>query len=428
MFRYQVLLLLLFTLFSCQEEKQHFKVATSSKGGSYYTIGTQISALFNQKHPNTFLEVVSNDTLSSSVNCQLLLDKKVDFALCQNDVSFSHEGVQKVHINSILPLYPEICFIIFPDSLNPQSLRELIVGKRIGLGPKNSGTANFMTHLFKHFGILPSEYTPIYTGFDENLLSHPDIDVSCAMTGFNNQRIQRILTEQNGKLFSLDQQRHLFDNGSSVDGFCLLYPRSKKFIIPKKLYQIAPEEPILTVAVDAILLTHSDTPQELINEFTQTIIHNSQLLSNKNSLLGQLSENFDTQRLNFPLHEGARIYYERDKPSFFERYAEMIGVVFSIFVVLVGAISSIQKFWHQRQKDLIDEFYIKVIKIENRTKNFKTVEDCIENIEKVRELKNEAFLLLVREKVRADESFRIFISQANDTIRYIESKRQFLRD
>ncbi len=415
--------LLVCIIFSaCKKEKKTYRIATSSESGSYYTIGHQLSNLFEQTFPEKSLSVVSNDTLSSNTNCQLLLDKKVDFALCQNDVSFYQDDLKEIQVNSIIPLYSEICFIIFPDSLNPKSLKELIVGKRIGIGPKESGTAAFMKTLFEHFNIQQDEYTPIYTSFDQNLLSNPNIDVSCAMTGFNNSRIQKMLSQEHGKLFSLDQPNESNEGGSSVDGFSMLYPRSKKFIIPKNLYKTAPSTPIITISVDAILLTHSNTPIELINQFTKSIVHNSQTLSNKNSLLGELSENFDKEHLNFPLHEGSRIYYERDKPSFFERYAEMIGVIFSIFVVVIGAVSSLQKLFHQRQKDLIDEFYIKVIKIENKTKNFTTIEDCVEHIEQVRALKNDAFLLLVREKVRADESFRIFISQANDTIRYIEHK------
>lgn len=415
------LFLVLFFLTNCKQDKTHYTIATSSQGGSYYGIGTQLSTLFSQCFSDKKLEVISNDTLSSDVNCQLLLSKKVDFALCQNDVSYQQKGLQTIHINSILPLYPEICFIIYPDSIEPTSLKDLVNGKRIGIGPKNSGTARFMKYLFNYFDIEENDYTPIYTNFENNHLANDSIDISCSIAGFNNERIEKMLTEERGKLFSLDKG-HEFDEGNAIDGFCMLYPRSKKYIIPKKIYKQNPKKPILTVAIDAVLLTHSDTPKEVIETFTQNIFRKSQLLSNHNSLLGNLSEKFQKEQLNFPLHEGARIYYERDKPSFFERYAEMIGVLFSIFVVFIGAFSSLQKILHQRQKDLIDEYYVKVIKIENKVKHLQTVDECNENITIIRNIKNEAFLLLVREKVRADESFRIFINQANDTIKYLEHK------
>jgi hypothetical protein len=37
-------------------------------------------------------------------------------------------------------------------------------------------------------------------------------------------------------------------------------------------------------------------------------------------------------------------------------------------------------------------------------------------VEKVRELQNEAFDMLIREKLAADESFRIFVTLSNDII------------
>jgi len=56
-------------------------------------------------------------------------------------------------IRTVAPLYPEVCFIIYPDSLKPKDLRALIIGKRVGVGPMESGTAKFMISLFLHFGI-----------------------------------------------------------------------------------------------------------------------------------------------------------------------------------------------------------------------------------------------------------------------------------
>ena len=78
-------------------------------------------------------------------------------------------------------------------------------------------------------------------------------------------------------------------------------------------------------------------------------------------------------------------------------------------------------------KDVIKErnkraYQKKKDKIENKVKHLNTIDECNQNITIIRNIKNEAFLLLVREKVRADESFRIFINKANDTIKYLEHK------
>jgi TRAP transporter TAXI family solute receptor len=419
----------LFSLTSCHTDKKDFVLATASKSSTYYDVGNILSQVIN-KESDYKIAILSNDSLNTITNCNLLKLNKVDLALAQNDTPFDvimHDSLSANNskLRSLFPIYSEILFIIAPDSIHTNSLDELIIGKRIGMGPENSGTAKFLKVLFSKFGISDSSYTPVFTPFGKNLLSNDSIDVSCAITGFNNARIKHMLENEHGVIFSLDNYE-LLHRGSTVDGFCMKYPRSEPFIIPKKIYSTQPEKPVLTVAIKSVLLTHSDIDDLDIYHLVETIFKNTQLLANHDALLGELTENFDPNKLNFPLHDGMKMYLERNKPSFFERYAELVGVLFSILVVSIGAINTFKKGLVKKKKDRIDVYYELILKIEDEIIDTNQITDLELLSNKIRKLKKKAFKLLVDEEVEANESFRIFISLSNDTLELIDKKNHTL--
>jgi TRAP transporter TAXI family solute receptor len=423
-FSFLAILFLALSITSCNTEKK-YKIATSSKSGTYYRVGEIIGEVLS-KEAGFEVEVLEGKEYTTISNCKLLLEEEVDFALAQNDTKLAYllEKDQKAHdlnIRTVIPVYPEVCFIVYPDSLNPKNIRELVIGRRIGIGPEESGTSKFMKSLFLHFGISEDEYTPVYTSFGDNNISNEEIDISCAITGFNNRRIVNMLQKEKGKLFSFDDPNLAF-HGSAVDGFCLKYPRARTFIIPRNTYGASPDTPILTLAVDCVLLTHSGMDEVEIYEFTEQFFENIQLFANQDALLGTINEKFNQQQMNFPLHRGVKQYLERNKPSIFERYAELGGVMFSICVVLFGLINSYGKRTQQKKKDRIDEFYVVLLKIEKEIPTYQTEQEVIEAKEKVFQCKITAFELLVDEKLKANESFRIFISLLSDTLLLLEKK------
>ena len=91
-----------------------------------------------------------------------------------------------------------------------------------------------------------------------------------------------------------------------------------------------------------------------------------------------------------------------NQPSFFERYAEAFGVIFSILVVAFGGFTSLKKI----RKERIDKYY-------------KRVMNC-KNVDELEELSNEAVSQLQNEKLTADESFTIFLNLVEKRRREIE--------
>lgn len=415
-----ILLLTLWAFTACEDSKE-YKMATSTESASYVQVGKDLVELFELETESKF-HVLSGENLGSDMNIHLLADLQVDFALAQGNTKIKGSSLNDFksnhHIKTVSPLYPELLFIIYPDSIQATSLMDLIRGRRVGMGPKDGGTASFMQKLLQHYGLSPEEYQPIYTSYEENVISD-HIDISCALTGYNNARIYKMLVDEGHNIFSLGDPNLAF-KGSSVDGFCLINGPARPFILPKFTYMNQPTEPILTVAVDAMLFTHEEVDKYVVYHLTESMFENKQYLANKNPLLMNMRERFDLNDLNYPLHEGARMYFERNKPSFVERYSKLIG---SALVAIATGLPMIFSWYIQRKKDRIDRFYKALMEEEEKIWNAKSKEDLLSPAEKVHDLRKEAFQQLTHQKLDANPSFRILTDMLSNLEDLIEKKK-----
>ncbi|MBN1350903.1 TAXI family TRAP transporter solute-binding subunit [candidate division KSB1 bacterium] len=429
----------LLTFAGCGSKQREYRFAAGSTATSYYTVAKSIAEILHEQD-GIQMHVLNGPVqldgesliLNSTSNCRLLAKHKVEFGIAQNDVTFSvlatgEKSVIDAGIRTILPLYPEIFFMIYKDGLRPKSLSNLVVGRTVAMGPRNSGTAKFTQFLFEEFGIDSTQYHTKYLDYTENCL-FDSIDIHCMVTGFSNPRISNLLSH-GGKLYSLGEHQ-LANRGSAIDGFCMKYPLAKPYIIPKNIYGNTPPEPVLTAAIDAVLLTRDDIEDMVVMRVLKAILDNKQVIAVdlKNKLLSQITENFDPLHLRFPLHPGARRYLERDKPSFLERYAEMYGFILSFLLAAFGGITTFARWNSRRKKNRIDVYYKKIMVIQKQLDDMKTIEACKSAISKLRRLRENAFEQLITEKLRADESFRIFITYLNDIQTEIRMKIYELKE
>ena len=427
---------LIFLCCSFSESKHH--IAAGSPNTSYYKVAYDIATTFTRQN-GVEMEIISQSVfhdpdaipLGSFRNCNLLSERKVDFAISQNDVSLNttinpENNIDFRNIRSVLPLYPEIFFLLYKPELNSESLYDLLKGKKVAMGPRDSGTTMLARTLFKELGIDSTIYQPVYLDLD-NLMLSDSVDICCLVTGFDNYRIRHSL-EYGGKIFNFGDYKNA-GAGSVADGFCLKYPLAKPYILPNRIYNTYPEHPILTVAIDAVLLTHADVDNQIVYDVIRTILENKQTLvvDFSNKILSQMTEKFDPLRLRFPLHAGARQYLERNRPSFWERYAELMGFVFSLLVAIVGGATTFAKWNRQHKKNRIDKYYEKVIELQKQVGSFQTLEKCEQSINNLRNLRETAFKQLIDEKLNADDSFRIFITFVNDTQNEIWHRMEVLK-
>ena len=140
-------------------------------------------------------------------------------------------------------------------------------------------------------------------------------------------------------------------------------------------------------------------------------------------LFQELSEDFDVSRSRFVVHSGTQDYLQRSEPTFVERYSGVAEVLVTLLVATVSAFVAGVRILNRRRKNRIDRYYGALLAIRNSITESMDERARNEARDEVRRLHDEAFGLLVDEKVAADESFRIVVTLCNDVLTQLEQGR-----
>ena len=209
-------------------------------------------------------------------------------------------------------------------------------------------------------------------------------------------------------------------NGGTVDAAVLLNPHFRPFVIPVGTYGDSTPEPIVTIAVDKILVTRSDLDSAVVYDLISDILRLRPALAAKRpGLFQQLSEDFDVSRSRFVLHPGTLDYLQRSEPTIYERYSGVAEVAVTLMIALFSAALAGVRILRIRRKNRIDRYYAAAIEIRDSVDDQASSSEREQAIVKIRDLQNRAFDQLVDEKLGADESFRIFITLSNDVLRQL---------
>jgi hypothetical protein len=274
-----------------------------------------------------------------------------------------------------------------------------------------------MMNLFEYFNLDLSRINITENAFVNDVIAgFSDIIPESSLIGLESFRI-----------YSFDEVEN-FGKGSIVEGIALRYPQVRPFIIPEFTYRNISAKPIVTIATDAVLVTREGMRDNAIYDITSTIFSQKQEFTNISPLIfNGLDENMDRHQLSFPLHEGARVYLDRDEPGLFERYAELFGVGFSVIVALVSALISLSRWQLQKKKDRVDIFYKDLMKVKNELNTINTSKQGIEKIKEVQQSQNKAFDMLINEELAANESFRIFMELSKETVQELRARVKALK-
>lgn len=329
--KYFIPLLLLFSLVSCRKDIQNIKFVVGSSKGTKYSLMSDIKKHLEYNNINSEIIVIS-ESEGESVT-KYLSDKKADFAIIEND--FSADSVLNLH--SVLPLYPSIVMLLYSNNQDINDIEELIKGNRVSMYLKEHEKTHYAQNMLKEFGINENDYHPIYNTADNNLLKD-STKVCFYLTGYDNLKVVKMV-KNGAKIFSFDDF-NLAYKGSSVDAFCIKHIYSYPFIIPKNMFGNYPDDPILTIAVDAVLVAREGIDDELVYGRTKMIVEQKGVLGQKNNIFGFVTEKFNSEKLKYPIHQGAKNYFERNQPTFLEKNIEIIGLIFSVIIAIIGGLRS----------------------------------------------------------------------------------------
>ena len=401
------LVFIIFFLTGCQKQSSYYTILGNIEDPQNQ-IAITISSVLN-RHLEDSVVVVSG--VGSLANLDSLESGKADFGIVDNYSRFSDK------VSSVLPLYPQLLHILYRKEMSPQSLHELFTMGKIFAGIEGSGTKRFVDELMRDIGIKKSAciFVDVYDFFEA--------DVIFAFTDLLTQEELRDL--EGYHLYSIDEVDNL-GKGSLVEGICTRHPQFEPYVIARNLYGSFTERAILTIKVDAVLVCRSDLDPTFVYNTIQTLSENSQDLKNINPLLYQFSSDFDPHKLSFTLHPGSRKYLDRNTPSIFERYAELIGVIITILVTLASLGYTLRKWQQQKKKDKIDVYYQRLIAIRRKVQVAESTEGLLALKVELQTTQEETIDLVTREKLLADDSFVIFLNLSKIVSEEIDKRQLFI--
>jgi hypothetical protein len=238
-----------------------------------------------------------------------------------------------------MPLYPTVLHILYRRGRPADSVENLLRGATVNAGPVGSASRRLLTGIIGTLDIEPSDVK-----FLDKLDELPDVNVVYVFLSFG-------AAEDVG-------------TGGEIDRAVLLNPRLSPFIIPVGTYGDVPEEPVLTLAVDKLLVSRPGMDSAVVYDLISEIRRlQPALAATRPFLFRELSAEFDASGSTFVLHPGAQAFTERDAPTFYERYSGVAEVLVTLVIGLISGTYAVVQIYNRRRKNRIDGFYTDVMAI-----------------------------------------------------------------
>jgi len=372
------------------------------------SIVEELSGLLDQEA--TVLVRLTDKPLSEEAALDAIVSGAADIALVSNNLPFRKD------ITTVMPLYPTVLHMGHRDGSNSFTGVDTLRGSTVHAGPEGSASRFIFERIAERMNLGKDEYRFV----DGNEESADIIIVFSPisperMTGFRELRDDL----SDFQLMSIGTPQDI-GKGDVIDSAVLLNPNFRPFVIPVGTYGDLTQEPVVTIAVDKILVARRDLDSAVVYDLINEVLRLRPALAAKRpGLFQELSEDFDTSRSKFIVHAGTQAYLQRSEPTVYERYSGIAEVAVTLIVALGSTLFASVRIYNMRRKNRIDTFYTRTIALSRSADDSTDAAELQQIIEEVRNLQSTAFDLLVDEKLAADDSFRIFITLSNDVLRQL---------
>ena len=288
------------------KSKNWVTIAPGSRAGEYFALGKALEESLKKGG----LNARAYDTSGSMENVALAGTGEVLYAFAQNDVAYMafhgtglfQDRVPLTNLTALCSLYPEAVQVVTLESANLRTIEQL-AGKRIDIGPEDSGVRVNALQVLKAAGLKTEAFSevrgrPMGEALDD--LAAGVVDAVSVTAAYPAEAVQRLAFTTPIHLISLDDA--LFKEVTRR------YPFLVPVTLPQKTYSGMGEE-CRTVAVTATIVTHKDTPDHRVKAFLDHLFANVDALSRGSLQAYFISKSTAATGINIPLHRAAKRYF-----------------------------------------------------------------------------------------------------------------------
>src|SRR5262245_43822948 len=291
-------------------------ILTGSTSGVYYPLGNAISAIFLKTIPGARSNV--QVTQGSVENLQLLEDGDGELAFSLGDsLSAAWKGNAEAgfrkplsKLRGVAAIYRNYLQLVVSEASGIKSLADL-KGKRVSVGPKQSGTELNARAIFTAAGLSYGDFSRTdYLPFGQSakLIEKGDLDATLQSAGLGVDSIRQLATSVAVNLVEIPK-----DVVGKV-GDAAMIPS----VIPARTYEGQIHD-VQTAAVVNFLVTREGVSADTVYAMTRAIFGNLTQLVQTHPAAGGISLKDATVGMPLPLHPGAEALLSRHGDSALSR-------------------------------------------------------------------------------------------------------------
>jgi uncharacterized protein len=162
-----------------------------------------------------------------------------------------------------------------------------------------------------------------------------------------------------------------------------------------------------TAVVDRILVARADVPEEAVRELTSFLFDHRLDLIIRFPLAASIKQPEIGQGLTTALHPGARAYYDREKPSYFQKHTDEVALGLTLMAMLGSALVALRARFSKKQKNRADKYNHQLLALSDRI----AVSSALSEIDAIRSEHNQilrAIVMALDTDEITDEGFQSF--------------------
>ena len=281
-------------------------ILTGSTSGVYYPLGNAISSIFSKSIPGVRSSVQVTQGSVENLNLLEAGDGELAFSL-GDTVSAAWRGNAEVgfkaplgKLRGVAAIYRNHIQLVVSETSGAKTLLDL-KGKRVSVGPKQSGTELNARAIFAAAGMTyadfgRTDYLPF--GQSAKMIEKGELDATLQSAGLGVDSIRHLSTAVPIRLVAIPK-----DTVAKIGD-----PAYLPSVVPARTYE-GQSEPVETAAVVNFLVTREGLSADTVYAMTKAIFANLNQLVQTHPAARGISVDDAATGMPLPLHPGAERYY-----------------------------------------------------------------------------------------------------------------------